>query len=343
MKRLFFFMFLVIIILFSANSLVFCQDIENRTEIQKAETHEAAAKEHNTRKYSFGIAPLFGIVHGQSIELVYPTNTKGKFLSELLWDIKPVFYLGLEFEVKPKKIMNELGFLASAAVKIGIPGDTGIMEDRDWQSIENNALTNFSSHTNKTNEFYWIDLVAGISVPLKYSYIAPYISGSWMRFSFAGRDGYRRYARTSGKGTYYPINDNPDTGDFTGKVIEYEQNWFLLAPGFTIGTDILSPFSFNLSFQISPLIYCMAVDQHLLIGDTYYDFTSFGLFLEPKINVSYKFKMLDFSLEFAYRYINSRGKTYKRAANSNRDVLVANKSGTGLSTIDVRFLLGINF
>jgi len=342
MKHSFVFVFFVII-LFSSNSLIFCQDFIYETEIQEAETQEASANEHNTHKYSFRIARLFGVIYGQSIELVYPTFTMGEYLSELLWDVKPVFYLGLNVDYGQQNIMDRLGVFVSASVKIGIPGDSGVMEDRDWASILNKNLTNFSSHTNRTNGFYWADILVGMSIPLKYLYITPFLSGSWMHFSFSGRNGYKKYARKYGENAYYPINDNPETDSFSGEVIEYEQNWFLLAPGVTIGTNILSSFSFKLSFLISPLIYCEAIDKHLITGKTYYDFTSFGLYLEPKINVSYRIKMFDFSLEFAYRYINSRGESYEKPKNSEYVYLSSNDSGTGISIFDIRFLMGISF
>jgi len=331
MKHLLVFVLLVVIILLSADSPLFSQDIEHDTETKEAITQEAAAKRHDTRKYGFVIAPFFGVVHGQSIELVYPTKTKGEYLSELLWDMKPVFYLGLNVDYRRKNIMDRLGVFVSASVKIGIPGDTGIMEDRDWQSTENNALTNFSSHTNKTNGFYCADVLVGMSVPLKYLYITPFLSGSWMHFSFEGRDGYRDYE-----------NFEPKVGVFSGKVIEYKQNWFIISPGFTIGTDILSPFSIDLSFQITPLTFCNAVDQHLVTGVTYYDYVNFGLFLEPRGSVSLKTNMFDFTFEFAYRcVISSQGETYYQNKNSEHAFLSPNDPGAGFSLFDVRFLARI--
>ncbi|MCL2174536.1 MAG: omptin family outer membrane protease [Treponema sp.] len=348
MKHLLIFVFFVIILLFSANNRIYCTDDVPEAEAQETKTHgsatqEAAAKKHNTRKYEYIIAPFFGVIHGQSTELVYPVITKGELLSELIWDIKPVFYLGLKFDAGRRNIMEGLGVFASAAVKIGIPGDSGIMEDRDWQSVIDNALTNFSSHTNKTNEFFNVDVLIGMSIPLKYLYITPYISGSWMRFSFAGRDGYKKYARGFGNNIYYPIDDDPDVDYFSGEVIKYKQDWFLLAPGFIIGTNILSPFTFELSFQISPLTYCESIDYHLLFPKrTFYDYSSFGLFLEPKAAVSFKKDMFDFTFEFAYRYIGkTRGDSYIKWGDSKSASLLIEEAGAKLSFIDIRFLARI--
>jgi len=297
-------------------------------------------EEESERNYALSFGTQFGFVHGQVFELVYPVNTKGELLSELVWDMKPVLYYGFQLDFGRIDIMKELGFFASVSFKTGVSADSGIMIDRDWASIENDALTNYSRHTNKTNEYYSLDAAIGASIPIgQYFYLKPFISGSWMRFSFTGRDGFLRYAREKGNDTYFPIDDNPDEKTILGDNIHYKQDWLLLAAGFSIGTKILYPFSFELSFQISPLTYCAAIDNHLDESkrNDYYDFTAWGLFLEPRGSFSFELEQIEFSLEAAYRYI---GRTWGASYIKIGEYGINNgNAGAGLSLFDMRFLV----
>jgi len=281
------------------------------------------------RNYSFSVGAQFGFVHGQALELVYPARgeTKGELLSELKWDMKYVFYYGAKFDFSRTDVMSAPGFFASVSFKAGIPADSGIMEDRDWMSKENSNLTHFSSHTNKTREFYWLDLALGTTIPIKtYFYVKPFVSGSWMHFSFTGRDGYFKYPN--------------EEGMFSGNVIHYKQDWFLIALGISAGTKILSPFSFDLSFQISPFTYCAAKDDHIRRETIFMDFTGWGLFLEPEASVSFKVKQIEFFLNFNYRYIGRTiGQSYQNEKNTG--FFIGNKAGAGLSLFSTNFLIKI--
>lgn len=294
------------------------------------------------KKYAFSFGPQFGFVYGQAQELVYPINTKGELLSELLWDMKPVFYLGAKADFD-LRYTTRIGFFASLNFKAGIPADSGIIENRDWMSVENSALTHFSSHENNTNEFFQLDIDTGHSFSIKsYFYIKPFINFSWMRFSFRGKYGYGKYARPKGNGCFFPIDENPIIkNDFSEDVIRYEQNWLLLSQGVSVGTDYLSPFAFNLSFKISPLTYCASVDEHIERRTTFMDFTGFGLFIEPAFNVSFIVKRFELSLDFAYRYIGrTRGKTFIQQGNG--DIFPSEgEVGAALSFISTGFLFKI--
>ena len=340
MKNISSFRFLVIIILtISVNTSVYCQKLPGE------------------RANTFSLGVSFGTVFGQAKELVYPTtDTKGELLSELLWDMKPLFYFNLQAEFGRTNPLSALGFYSSLSFKMGLPGDSGILQDRDWMSIENNGLTHFSEHTNKTGSFYWLDAKIGLSIPVKsFFYLKPFINGSWMYFSFSGRDGYGTYARYKGcapdceinkhsplckrdfSDIYYPIDDNPYLHSFEGEeVIRYHQHWLLIAPGISIGTNIFYPLSFELSFQISPFTYCAAVDNHIGRSAFFNDYTAWGIFLEPKGIISYSIGRFDLSLEAAYRYI---GKTKGKTFINNSSFPVENESGAGLGLLDARIFV----
>ena len=282
-------------------------------------------EEEGGRNYGFSVGTQFGFLHGQSLELVYPSpgQSANDILSELTWEVKPVFYYGFYIDFSRIELMSGPGFFASISFKAGVPADTGVMEDRDWMSTENTGLTHFSSHTNKTREFFSVDATVGASIPVRtYFYLKPFLSGSWTRFSFAARDGYWKYPW--------------GTGSFEGEdVCNYQQNWFLLAIGISIGTNILSPFSFDISFQISPLSYCQAVDEHIIKKETYMDYSMLGLFLEPSGRLSFSAQRIEFSIEAAWRFT---GKTRGNSFLASDDSFIS-EAGAGLSFIDTRFLV----
>jgi len=336
----------------TVNNSIYCQETAS----------DYSSKETTSGSYGFSLGASFGSLLGESLELVYPVDTMGEFLSELTWEMKPVFYFDLNIEFSRKNIMSAPGFYASASFKAGIPGRAGILENRDWMSAKNDSLTHYSSHTNTLKDFFWADAVIGFSIPVKtWFYITPFVSGSWMRFSFSGKDGSGLYARYYGcakdctpfahapgcaatsSSLYYPISYYPYNYKFQGEVIRYRQDWFLAAAGLKIGTTVLSPFLLEISFHISPLTYCAAVDEHIGRGVTFNDYTAWGLFIEPVANVSFLTERIVYSLSVSYRYIgNTKGETaYKYESGEYYKSM--NESGAGLSLLNLSFTIKYRF
>jgi hypothetical protein len=314
------------------------------------------------KNYGFSISPQTGFFYGQALEYVYPESgeTKGEFLSELKWDMKPVYYFGLQLNFGKINVMSSAGFFSSLSFKAGIPMDSGVIEDRDWNSHINDELTHFSSHTNRIIQFFSQDFTIGASIPVKsYLYINLFINSTWMRFAFTGRDGYGKYAREmAGNYSYYSIDDNPKEIIFIGDVISYAQDWLIFSPGLSVGSKILYPFSIDFSLKMSIFSYCSDQDEHreitykkppdsYLYKDsyhrTYLDYTSNGFFIEPAVCISYSFKRIEHSLEFSRRHIGkTKGITYVNE-NDTGFYLSTYNSGAGLSFIDMRYLLKFRF
>jgi outer membrane protease len=297
------------------------------------------------RSYSFSIAPQFGIVSGQTREIVFPTDTKSEYLSELIWEMNPVLYYGTQLEFGLIDPMKKPGFFSSLSAKFGIPGKAGTMEDRDWMSTENSNLTHFSSHTNETRGFYWLDAVAGASLPIKsLFFVKPFISASYMRFSFAAKDGYGKYAKRTGD-TYASIDDTNFFLFPPGEVIFYTQDWFVIATGIGLSYRFNRAFSLDLAFQISPFTFCNDQDEHLLTYTTYKDYTRFGLFIEPLGELAFTpVKWLEICMDISYRYIGeTKGESYKKTAGDNDYLLEANQAGTSLSLIRSSLIAKIRF
>jgi outer membrane protease len=310
--------------------------------------------------YSLSLSPRFGVFYGQAEEIVYPSRDKyprkgqGDYLSQLLWDIKPVFFYGLDLDFAYQRPMSKRGFFSVLSLKAAIPGESGKMEDRDWQSIANNDLTNYSVHDNTTENIFWLDFSAGLSLPLRSSLLLKFQAAlSYMNFGFYGRDGYGIYAAEDpiNPGIYNPIDESAKF-TFDGKIISYTQEWYVLSPGVSLRYDFLKYFYLETFFQISPLIFCRDTDDHLYPSKRiqYVDIMAGGLFLEPRINLSFSAnKWIALSLEASYRcIILSRGVTYQRYMGSvdnffksEKQYTQAGEAGAGLSIFNAALIVKI--
>ena len=333
----------IICVLFAAGGAA-AQEQEIPAEPEIAWEIENPPNTGGNRRYSLGISPQFGMVYGQAAEIVYSDGkTKNELLSQLLWDMKPLFYTGAALDFGRTNPMEKWGFFSGLSFKAGIPARSGKMEDRDWQSSQNTALTNYSAHDNETREFFWLEGTAGVSIPIKSLFaLRTYIGVSYMRFSFTGWNGSLRYATGSG-GQYGSINDAKEIELF-GKVINYTQDWLLIAPGVSAELRFLRLFSGALFFQISPLIWCADLDEHLMREPQmqFNGYTRWGLFLEPRARLAFNpDERLSLSLEFAWRYVaGSRGEAYQRPL-SGGEYAPSGEAGTGLSMTDTGFMAKI--
>jgi outer membrane protease len=304
-------------------------------------TVNPAYSQEDESRFHFSAGWQSGLVYGKAVEIVYPVpeETKGELLSELLWDMKPVYYLGVQLDFNYAALKRDPGFFGSLSFKAGIPRDSGNLEDRDWRSNTTSDLTHFTTHTNKTLNFIWLDALigAGSSLPrLPYFYIKQFISFSWSYFSFSGRDGGGKHWIGS------PLENNLT---WTGEVIRYRQHWLLIGGGFSFGTKIFDPVNFEISFRVSPFTYCAAVDEHMYEGSVYneyHDFTSLGLYYEPSFGISFTIRKFELSFAVSYRFIGrTNGNSYKNENNSSFE-LIENKAGAGLSVFDTRLLLKLH-
>jgi outer membrane protease len=307
------------------------------------------AQEKTGNPYALSLGYQFGFLYGQAEEIVYPSNTPAPLLSQLLWDMKPVLYNGLQLDFSRINPLEKWSFFASLALKYGIPGKSGRMEDRDWLSTENDALTHFSSHDNLTRELFMADISAGIALPLRSLFLLKiHANFSYMRFCFSGMDGYGIYARFWGSGKYAPIDDNPRLEDYSGKkVINYRQEWMIAALGFSFNYYINKYFSAGFSFQLSPLIFCNGLDEHFYYSSSqadvqFNDYLRGGLLLEPGVGLSISpTSWLTLSLDCSFRHIsNTKGVSYNRAYGT-RYYAQEGEAGGGLSIINAGLRLNV--
>jgi outer membrane protease len=276
-----------------------------------------------------------GLLYGQGEEIVYmDANTDDK-VSQLLWDIKPLVYAGIDVGVDWQQAEKRWGLFTDASFKFGFPGASGIMEDRDWDAfslfnIDNPKwLTNYSEHDNRTDSALLIDADLGISFRLsEFILLKTYIAYSYMSFSWAASGGSYLYP-PGGRWFEEPA----------GSVVTYQQNWHIISPALAFYGKFNRYFDIEFSLKASPFIWCVADDTHYKKNILFTDTMKFGFFIEPRLVFSYTPKdYFSLSLSVGYRDISgARGDTEVKETGKPA-VRVENEAGVGYHTFDVRLI-----
>jgi outer membrane protease len=286
--------------------------------------------------HTLSLEASIGLLVGRSEEIVYrDKNTQDK-LSQLLWDLKPLVYAGLDIQYLWQKPERTWGIFALSSFKFGFPGETGIMEDRDWMPPNPpHVLTHYSVHNNHTDTAFLLDLDAGAAFEIFDRFtIKPFISYNYMLFSWRGVGGSILHP---GRHAYFTQSID---------VIAYRQAWHILSPGLRLYGDFNRYFIAELSFKISPLVWCIAEDIHYATTEpnkNFYDELDIGLFIEPGLVFSFTPTDLFFlSLSVFYRNVSflrgdetlkQRGQPTKRFANAG---------GAGYSVFDIALTAKFN-
>jgi outer membrane protease len=253
-----------------------------------------------------------GFLYGTAYELIYDVTKNSKYTSELQWNIKPLLYAGLSFEYGPKEPSVTMGLYGSVDFKIGLPMETGGMEDRDWLTPASTpgSLSLFSSHENKTYSAVIVDLEPGLSLPLGNNLsLKLYFGFSYAYFKFESTDGYTQYGDNNHSANkdypYVPWNSNWPKVYISGLGIDYVQNWVILKPGigFVYSNKYLA---INASFSASPIVSCFSIDNHYMRSPHFQirSNSSGVVYFEPKagflLRINDRFGL---GLSFSYRYI----------------------------------------
>lgn len=267
-----------------------------------SETKTGAAEKDSSYQISAGISE--GMLFGTSFELVYEMSDI--VVSELRWEMKPLFYLGSFVELSQKNPLDSAGFYAKLGLKLGIPSTSGFMEDRDWNAV-GYQLSHFSSSTNLTDSAVLLDLTFGVSIPLFSTIIiTPLVGWSYMHYKWTARDGYAQYGKELPDGHNEVWDESLPKIPFYGPVVAYVQDWIIGSVGLSVKYPFLKRFLVEGSFLFSPLIWVYAVDDHFLRRIRFTDDLHGGYFLEPALSFSFFFNQkMRLSLQASYRYTNN--------------------------------------
>jgi outer membrane protease len=260
--------------------------------------------------YALSLSSSTGFLYGYGEELVYKYPEGETYLSQLLWNMKPLFYMGTALDFSRIKPLEKPGFFTGLSLKFGFPGKTGTVEDRDWQA-QSDELTNYSRSDNYTNGAFLLDALLGLSLPVKKIGILKfYWTFSWMSFQWTGRDGYVQYSPDKD----IPLDDSMKKVPIYGASVVYLQNWLLTGPALAVNIPLFRHFRVDLKFQISPFVFCGARDDHVLRDLEFVDNIPWGLYMEPGGDFVFSFlDRFELSLSVSFRYIKGRrGDSYNR-------------------------------
>jgi outer membrane protease len=284
--------------------------------------------------YTFSISSFFGIKHGQAEEIVYRDSDTDSKLSELLWDMKPLFYWGAAFDFFQRDPMARWGFFANATLQAALPARTGVMEDRDWMAAEGGP-SHFSSHDNYTEDGLFLDISAGSSIPIKGILRLKLFAGlNFMSLKWMARDGYLQYPPKDG-------GERP----FYGPAIHYQQDWLILSTGIAAHVPLFERFDIGVDLKIGAVIFCYDLDDHFSRNLQFSEFMYGGIMLEPKGVFAFLLnERVKFSLDISYRLIEgARGDTEIRDTTNNTVQTSKNSGGSAYSALDAALSVTLIF
>lgn len=299
--------------------------------------------------YTFSVTPIVGLLYGQGKEIVYQSNYNDSYLSELNWDIKSLVYFGSTLDVFRTNSREKPGFAGSLSMKFGLPMETGLMEDRDWDRDykPDGSVSHFSSSTAKTDTAYMLDFLAGASLPLRSGIVVfnPYLGLSYMRFKWAAYNGYYDYTLENG---------NQKQGTFTGLTVAYSQDWLLFFAGLSASFYVLPKTAITVFFQGSPLIRYTGEDDHYMrTGSStpgqFRDSIDMGTYLEPGAKFVYSpTERLSLGFNISWRYIQGmpHGHAYARPTGQDQEgrfLAQGSISGAGFQALDTGLSFTIRF
>jgi outer membrane protease len=291
--------------------------------------------------FTFSVSPLTGFLYGHGEEIVYQSEKGGAYLSELLWDIKPLVYSGAVLDVSWK---NNPGFFCSVSLKFGFPMETGFMEDRDWLAW-NGALSHYSRHDSKAGEAWFCDFLGGISLPFGSRVLfKPFLGLSYTHLEWIASDGYTKYGKRDSSYSYLPLEDSDRENPLSGRVAGYTQKWLILLSGASLSYTFHPRFSASLSLRLSPFLYFTGADEHYITGTDFYDYIIGGFYLEPGGDVVFRFnKWFSAGLYVSWRYMKGSPPGTSYSQETGDRLYRGSIAGAAWQTLDSGLRLSLSF
>ncbi|MBQ9205779.1 MAG: omptin family outer membrane protease [Treponema sp.] len=291
----------------------------------------------SSKDFSLSVEPLFGMKWGQIDEYVFCNNCEydDDKWSELNWEIKPELYYGLKIRGGWKGFFEETHFMA------GIPMETGIMHDSDWQNVQYSGLADYQYKTSysKSDNYLDYDFIFGFKGGYEFKIkeifkIKPAVAFDYQNIKFTAKNGIAWYGESS-NGYYKPYyTATPETfknmlQNYNGQDISYKRVAYYFWLGSNFSVDLPYHFIVNTEFFISPYLYMESFDSHLLRGTDFADRTP-GNFAAFKWNLGAEYKITErhsILLNAQYFYMRvlrgddfmktASSKTYKKATDAD--------------------------
>jgi outer membrane protease len=305
------------------------------------------AGEQKKSSHAFSLSAELGMLYGTSYEIVYYSPSGRRYLSELQWNLKPLFFAGLSAAFAPRNPLDRIAFFAELEIKMGLPGKTGVTEDRDWFPIVSppGSLTHFSSHENYARAAFLADLGGGVSFPLGHSAAVKLsLDLSYMFFKHEAWDGYIQYGPNYyDPPQYEPWNSSFEKKSLSGLGMDYTQHWFIASPGIAFVVPGKSV-SFSIFVAASPAVICVAFDNHFWRDLLTHELMFGGFFFETEVNFFFAFsESLGIGLSVSYRTISeTRGDRFD-TENGIDTPWIRDVAGAGYKAIQGKAAFRIRF
>ena len=289
-----------------------------------------------------------GLLYGQAEEIVYyAPDAPDTYLSQLLWDLKPLVYYGGSISVLPARPEHSWGLYAEFSIKQGIPMPTGIMEDRDWMAA-NYGLSHYSQHDTETVRATLADLRLGVSMPLPLERLSIrlFTEFAFMDFYWDSQDGYLQYAQRIQGDVYGNWNESLPKEPFSGPAISYAQQWVTLAPGFILSVAAARFLVIDAGCSLTPLIMSSVEDNHWVRELRFNDHLWGGLLVEPRAALQFQFTpSVGLSCMVSWRFItDSRGDTISwNTAEDDYRGISPGAAGAGYQVLDAGLFMKYSF
>lgn len=191
----------------------------------------------SAQDFHFSIAPKFSLTYGELNELLYTAD--GKVVnSELVWEQKPLFDIGLEAKADYKNL------LITAAFDFSLPLGTSHMYDSDWDDGEKWSFTEHQIEYSKS-----INTEGALGYRFKATpeiSIIPQVQFNYIYSAFE-----------AGKGS--GVRDGRDIRTYG---IDYSRHSFMIFTGLQTQAQLTEKFSIEAGFFTAPWIYQKGYDYH---------------------------------------------------------------------------------
>jgi outer membrane protease len=128
-------------------------------------TAAAQAQERISDSYVFRVGAGFGMLFGESRELVYRSPDTEDLESLLQWHLEPLVCYKSVLEFKRTEPLLGFGVNAGLNVSFGFDGNTGKMTDKDWD-VDTGELWSDTTHAIRTDGAVMVDGKVGLTWPL---------------------------------------------------------------------------------------------------------------------------------------------------------------------------------
>ncbi len=262
------------------------------------------------RTLTFELQPKFSYYNGSQGEYVYQkyydkkSDEQTAKLSQLDWDLKNVFCLGVDFKMSAKN------WHWSYDVKTAVPKYVGIMADYDWKNVQYlpeidfsyaDMLTNYTESKNRLNLFVDTNAKVGYKFsPDNRISFAPFFELGYRfldmsAFGLKGAYGNKVTVGVEHYDFWDSLGATVKNEDEKKLVINYQQNWIFTWLGLETVIQVTPTFAFGVTFAVSPFLLAYSIDTHVLRDDQFHDVVG-GFFQGGYIDffIEYGFTQNDF-------------------------------------------------